>query len=61
MTKITPENITQDEILGLLEVLMFQKQLMEKIDPKQINFVKRQIFNRYVKKVNDLYEKLDKK
>jgi len=61
MTKITPENITQNEIIGLLEVLTYHKQILEKINPKDIGFMKRQVFLQYVKKVNKLYEQLDTK
>lgn len=61
MVKITPENITQQEILGLLEVLSVHRDILTKINPKEIGFVKRALFTKYVSKVNKLYEELDNK
>ena len=61
MTKITPENITQTEIIELLEVLIFHQKILGKIQPSTIGFGKIAIFQKYVRKIDDLYFRLDNK
>ena len=64
MVKITPDNITQEEILKLLEALVMLKEITDKIDltkMRELNFLQRTLVKKYKQRIVKIYEDIDNK